>query len=356
MSTVPNAKRKVTESQKKRIATRQQFVCANSVSSVITDYSCPFQGKVFDESGYEIDHINELCTSDDNSLDNLQALCINCHRVKTIRFNSTREKKETKPRKKKTEETTQTTLVSDSTLPLQPTPPPIWNRFVVMKKIKYGLDHFPVSDHMSWRILENWALDKINKSSNNVTTPLSPQIIEMLHSFQDVRFRIDPEKPYKSAWSIIGNQIRSATHLAEMNPELHPLFNELIRILVNEDVSTLITIPTTGWNRYVVEKQIKDKLDCFPADHANWMILQDWATDKINKSNTLLPPLSCEMLNMLHSFSWAFTNCRPQPSKGTFETKLWDEIGHLIGNALNRTENNYNQEILFYEFIALLSH
>lgn len=55
-------------------------------------YLCPFwliekdKGS-FDISGYEIDHVIEYAISENDNLDNLQALCINCHRVKTIRFN-----------------------------------------------------------------------------------------------------------------------------------------------------------------------------------------------------------------------------------------------------------------------------
>lgn len=40
----------------------------------------------FDESGYEIDHIVEFCKSKNDKEENLQALCIACHKVKTKRF------------------------------------------------------------------------------------------------------------------------------------------------------------------------------------------------------------------------------------------------------------------------------
>ena len=39
----------------------------------------------FDESGYDIDHIVELRSGGSNEVDNLQALCPACHRVKTSR-------------------------------------------------------------------------------------------------------------------------------------------------------------------------------------------------------------------------------------------------------------------------------
>lgn len=96
--------RRVTESQKKVIASRQGYKCRR-----IPGYECPFykngQDGTFDESGYEIDHINEFSLTQDDSQDNLQALCINCHRVKTRRFmNQMRlDKKKEKQKQKKTE-------------------------------------------------------------------------------------------------------------------------------------------------------------------------------------------------------------------------------------------------------------
>lgn len=74
--------RAVTESQKKRVAGRQRYTCAASVP----EYACPMKNEPFDESGYEIDHIKELRDGGTNDISNLQALCINCHRVKTSRM------------------------------------------------------------------------------------------------------------------------------------------------------------------------------------------------------------------------------------------------------------------------------
>jgi len=87
--------RKVTEGTKKMIAGRQQFKCANSPDNNISkleNYSCPlWKNEIspgnFDESGYEIDHIEEFAISQNDNIDNLQALCISCHRVKTKHFN-----------------------------------------------------------------------------------------------------------------------------------------------------------------------------------------------------------------------------------------------------------------------------
>ena len=74
--------RKVTQAKKKQIAGRQRFCCSANVEG----YICPLDKKPFDESGYEIDHIVELCNGGSNEDSNLQALCIMCHRVKTSRL------------------------------------------------------------------------------------------------------------------------------------------------------------------------------------------------------------------------------------------------------------------------------
>lgn len=76
--------RKVSDSQKKRVAGRQRYRCAASV----LNYKCPLNGDPFDESGYEIDHIQELRDGGNNDISNLQALCPMCHRVKTSRKTS----------------------------------------------------------------------------------------------------------------------------------------------------------------------------------------------------------------------------------------------------------------------------
>lgn len=92
----------LTESQKKRVAGRQYYRCANKPELKqrgLEGYKCPLwlspihKGS-FDESGYEIDHIIEYSISKDNSDSNLQALCISCHRNKTKRFNSNRGTKQ----------------------------------------------------------------------------------------------------------------------------------------------------------------------------------------------------------------------------------------------------------------------
>jgi hypothetical protein len=85
-----------TDAQKRMVAGRQSFKCANNLITTLKGletYKCPLwqrakddnQGS-FDQSGFELDHINELSITGDNSLDNFQALCKSCHSVKTKRF------------------------------------------------------------------------------------------------------------------------------------------------------------------------------------------------------------------------------------------------------------------------------
>ena len=63
-------KRNVTNSQKKYIASQQEWKCGH----------CQ---KLLDHS-YEVDHIKALFKGGDNSLENLVALCRNCHGIKTM--------------------------------------------------------------------------------------------------------------------------------------------------------------------------------------------------------------------------------------------------------------------------------
>jgi hypothetical protein len=66
----------------------------------LNNYDCPLWAKKynkgsFDKAGYAIDHIIEHSLTQDNSIENLQALCRSCHTVKTGNFN----KKMSKTRK-----------------------------------------------------------------------------------------------------------------------------------------------------------------------------------------------------------------------------------------------------------------
>ncbi len=94
-------KRRLTPAQKKNIAARQHFKCANKPGCIPLTYSCPFWERggdgSFDESGYDIDHIVEWSSTHNDSESNLQALCICCHRVKTIRANMKRRRKISPP-------------------------------------------------------------------------------------------------------------------------------------------------------------------------------------------------------------------------------------------------------------------
>jgi 5-methylcytosine-specific restriction endonuclease McrA len=93
--------RKLTEAKKKYVAGTQYYKCANKPGSKITglkDYNCPLWCRYgenigsFDESGYDIDHIEEHCINQNDDIENLQALCKNCHSTKTKRFLMKEEK------------------------------------------------------------------------------------------------------------------------------------------------------------------------------------------------------------------------------------------------------------------------
>ena len=77
---------------KELIAFLQNNKCGNSPfndSNMFNGYKCLLwkynKGK-FDDAGYHIDHIIEYCISKNNHISNLQALCPNCHSVKTKIF------------------------------------------------------------------------------------------------------------------------------------------------------------------------------------------------------------------------------------------------------------------------------
>lgn len=90
--------RTVSKSTKEKILILQNNKCANSPFKPainLKGYECllwKYQDGSFDESGYQFDHINEysiLSKKGDsklNDISNLQALCPNCHCVKTKRF------------------------------------------------------------------------------------------------------------------------------------------------------------------------------------------------------------------------------------------------------------------------------
>ena len=82
----------ITPKIKQLILEKQEYKCANSLYNPainLLDYKCllwKYENGYFDNSGYDIDHINEVSRTKDNTLENLQALCHNCHAVKTRKF------------------------------------------------------------------------------------------------------------------------------------------------------------------------------------------------------------------------------------------------------------------------------
>ena len=88
--------RSLTDAQKNYIASLKKFKCSNSPGSNLPGlegYECPIWLKPdeknpgsFDESGYQIDHKVEFSKTQDDSFENLQALCPCCHAVKTKLF------------------------------------------------------------------------------------------------------------------------------------------------------------------------------------------------------------------------------------------------------------------------------
>jgi len=78
----------------KKLVAGDQYKCANKPESNIIgleNYDCPLwkdpdNPGSFDKSSYNIDHIIEYAIGGTNDIDNLQALCISCHAVKTKVF------------------------------------------------------------------------------------------------------------------------------------------------------------------------------------------------------------------------------------------------------------------------------
>ena len=84
--------RYISEKTKKLVLEYQNYQCANNPTSPalnLHNYKCLLwicNDGFFDDSGYDFDHIDEHCITSDNSIFNIQALCPNCHRVKTKKF------------------------------------------------------------------------------------------------------------------------------------------------------------------------------------------------------------------------------------------------------------------------------
>ncbi len=76
--------RYISEKIKQNVLQSQEYKCAK-----IKDYNCLLwicNNGIFDEAGYEFDHIEEFSITKNNLENNIQALCPNCHAVKTKRF------------------------------------------------------------------------------------------------------------------------------------------------------------------------------------------------------------------------------------------------------------------------------
>lgn len=75
---------------KRNVIQRQMGKCNNSpFSPVISGYDCPFwkwNKGCIDSSGLEFDHIQEWSITKDNTPNNIQGLCVCCHKVKTTLF------------------------------------------------------------------------------------------------------------------------------------------------------------------------------------------------------------------------------------------------------------------------------
>jgi len=88
--------RYISQKTKTIVLDRQQYKCANNAhypSINLSDYSCllwRYQDGTFDQSGYEFDHIDEYSITNNNTLENIQALCPMCHSVKTKKFKNNR--------------------------------------------------------------------------------------------------------------------------------------------------------------------------------------------------------------------------------------------------------------------------
>ena len=76
--------RYISINTKKNVLVKQNYKCAT-----IKNYDCllwKVNDGLFDEAGFEFDHIDEFSRTKNNNEDNIQALCPNCHTVKTKRF------------------------------------------------------------------------------------------------------------------------------------------------------------------------------------------------------------------------------------------------------------------------------
>ena len=94
MSKTTKKSRHVRKKDRIAILKRQTYQCANSPGIGLfrmENYLCPlwiFRNGYFDGAEYQIDHIVEHALVEDNSVNNLQALCPSCHTCKTRQFHT----------------------------------------------------------------------------------------------------------------------------------------------------------------------------------------------------------------------------------------------------------------------------
>jgi len=87
----------ISETIKKNILIKQNFQCANNPyrpALNLSDYKCYLwihNNGYFDEATYNIHHIDEYKLSNNNTINNIQALCPNCYAVKVNRFNKQKQ-------------------------------------------------------------------------------------------------------------------------------------------------------------------------------------------------------------------------------------------------------------------------
>lgn len=96
-----NTNSRPCQALKRKVAGKQRFQCANRPGSNLKrleNIQCDLWNRNdhkgnFGPSSYEVDHIIERCISHDDREENLQALCLSCHNIKTRRFNSLDDKR-----------------------------------------------------------------------------------------------------------------------------------------------------------------------------------------------------------------------------------------------------------------------
>jgi 5-methylcytosine-specific restriction endonuclease McrA len=82
--------RTITDKNKKLTLIKQNNRCANFPNSyAVYQYECllwKYQNGFFDDAYCEFDHIDGFSLTKNNDINNIQALCPNCHAVKTRIF------------------------------------------------------------------------------------------------------------------------------------------------------------------------------------------------------------------------------------------------------------------------------